>query len=151
MARTLGHVLFLFLTAAVSGCLSEAATEIPGEVASAALPERIHLLLFDVDGVLTDGRILMHADGSESKQFSIRDGAALVVTVAMYGGIQLLHDGDAENAYLVAAREAPSPLGPGFDEAWFAGLLAAGGVDRLSAKAFLATEQRTTTRSAFSP
>ncbi len=70
------------------------------------------------------------------------DGAALVVRVAMYGGIQLLVDGDAENAYLTAAREAPSPLGPGFDEAWFAGLLAADGVGRLSAKAFLATEQR---------
>lgn len=39
---------------------------------------RIRLLLFDVDGVLTDGRILMHADGSESKRFSIRDGTGLV-------------------------------------------------------------------------
>jgi 3-deoxy-D-manno-octulosonate 8-phosphate phosphatase (KDO 8-P phosphatase) len=38
----------------------------------------IRLLLFDVDGVLTDGRILIHADGSESKQFSIRDGTAVV-------------------------------------------------------------------------
>ena len=38
----------------------------------------IRLLLFDVDGVLTDGRILMHADGSESKAFSIRDGTAIV-------------------------------------------------------------------------
>jgi 3-deoxy-D-manno-octulosonate 8-phosphate phosphatase (KDO 8-P phosphatase) len=35
-------------------------------------------MLFDVDGVLTDGRILLHADGSESKQFSIRDGTGLV-------------------------------------------------------------------------
>ncbi len=39
---------------------------------------RIRLMLFDVDGVLTDGRILVHGDGSESKQFSIRDGTALV-------------------------------------------------------------------------
>jgi 3-deoxy-D-manno-octulosonate 8-phosphate phosphatase (KDO 8-P phosphatase) len=39
---------------------------------------RIRLLLFDVDGVLTDGRIQVHADGSESKQFSIRDGTGLV-------------------------------------------------------------------------
>ena len=38
----------------------------------------IKLLLFDVDGVLTDGTILVHADGSESKQFHIRDGAAIV-------------------------------------------------------------------------
>src|SRR5207237_9533347 len=39
---------------------------------------RIRLLLFDVDGVLTDGTILLHADGSESKMFHIRDGAAIV-------------------------------------------------------------------------
>src|SRR5688572_29224630 len=38
----------------------------------------IKLLLFDVDGVLTDGTIVVHADGSESKQFSIRDGAGMV-------------------------------------------------------------------------
>lgn len=38
----------------------------------------IKLLLFDVDGVLTDGTILVHADGSESKQFNIRDGAGMV-------------------------------------------------------------------------
>ena len=38
----------------------------------------IKLALFDVDGVLTNGRILMHADGKESKQFDIRDGTAIV-------------------------------------------------------------------------
>lgn len=38
----------------------------------------IKLLLFDVDGVLTDGVVLMHADGSEAKGFHIRDGAAMV-------------------------------------------------------------------------
>ena len=38
----------------------------------------IRLLLFDVDGVLTDGSVHIHADGSESKAFHIRDGAALV-------------------------------------------------------------------------
>ena len=30
---------------------------------------RVKLLLFDVDGVLTDGIVVMHADGSESKGF----------------------------------------------------------------------------------
>ncbi len=38
----------------------------------------VRLLLFDVDGVLTDGVVVMHADGSESKGFHIRDGAAMV-------------------------------------------------------------------------
>src|SRR5882724_379825 len=40
---------------------------------------QIRLLLFDVDGVLTDGKILVHADGSESKVFDIRDGTAIVL------------------------------------------------------------------------
>jgi 3-deoxy-D-manno-octulosonate 8-phosphate phosphatase (KDO 8-P phosphatase) len=43
-----------------------------------AKASRVRLLLFDVDGVLTDGVVLMHADGSESKGFHIRDGAAIV-------------------------------------------------------------------------
>ena len=38
----------------------------------------IKLLLFDVDGVLTDGTIVVHGDGTESKQFNIRDGSAIV-------------------------------------------------------------------------
>jgi 3-deoxy-D-manno-octulosonate 8-phosphate phosphatase (KDO 8-P phosphatase) len=39
---------------------------------------RIRLILFDVDGVLTDGKVLVHADGTESKTFGIRDGLAIV-------------------------------------------------------------------------
>jgi 3-deoxy-D-manno-octulosonate 8-phosphate phosphatase (KDO 8-P phosphatase) len=39
---------------------------------------RIKLVLFDVDGVLTDGKILLHGDGSESKTFDIKDGTGIV-------------------------------------------------------------------------
>ena len=39
---------------------------------------RIRLVLFDVDGVLTDARVVLHGDGSESKQFHIRDGIVMV-------------------------------------------------------------------------
>jgi 3-deoxy-D-manno-octulosonate 8-phosphate phosphatase (KDO 8-P phosphatase) len=38
----------------------------------------VRLLLLDVDGVLTNGKVWMHGDGSESKRFDIKDGAALV-------------------------------------------------------------------------
>jgi 3-deoxy-D-manno-octulosonate 8-phosphate phosphatase (KDO 8-P phosphatase) len=47
-------------------------------VAISAKASKIKLLLFDVDGVLTDGKILLHADGSESKQFDIKDGTGMV-------------------------------------------------------------------------
>ncbi|MBA2355993.1 MAG: HAD-IIIA family hydrolase [Acidobacteria bacterium] len=40
---------------------------------------RIRVILFDVDGVLTDGGVYMHADGSESKRFDIKDGAGIVL------------------------------------------------------------------------
>src|SRR6266576_1944901 len=43
-----------------------------------AAAARITLVLFDVDGVLTDGKILLHPDGSESKTFDIKDGTAIV-------------------------------------------------------------------------
>lgn len=43
--------------------------------------QRIKLVLLDVDGVLTDGTITLHADGSESKGFNIKDGAAIVWTM----------------------------------------------------------------------
>jgi 3-deoxy-D-manno-octulosonate 8-phosphate phosphatase (KDO 8-P phosphatase) len=38
----------------------------------------VRLLLFDVDGVMTDGTVSITASGDEAKTFSIRDGAALV-------------------------------------------------------------------------
>lgn len=47
----------------------------------AALADRargLRVLLFDVDGVLTDGGVEITSSGAEAKQFSIRDGAALV-------------------------------------------------------------------------
>ena len=34
----------------------------------------IQMLVMDVDGVLTDGTLVIHADGSESKHFSALDG-----------------------------------------------------------------------------
>src|SRR4030095_8376123 len=40
--------------------------------------KQIKRVLFDVDGVLTDGRVQIHADGTESKTFGIRDGIAMV-------------------------------------------------------------------------
>jgi 3-deoxy-D-manno-octulosonate 8-phosphate phosphatase (KDO 8-P phosphatase) len=48
-----------------------------------ACPDRkvlaaIEFLLFDVDGVLTDGRVHFHADGSEYKSFHVHDAAGIV-------------------------------------------------------------------------
>ena len=40
---------------------------------------RINVLVLDVDGVLTDGRIIVDDNGVESKQFHVRDGAAIAL------------------------------------------------------------------------
>ena len=39
---------------------------------------RIRLFAMDVDGVLTDGTVTIHSDGTEAKTFSILDGLGLV-------------------------------------------------------------------------
>jgi 3-deoxy-D-manno-octulosonate 8-phosphate phosphatase (KDO 8-P phosphatase) len=47
-----------------------------------ALAERcraLKLLLTDVDGVMTDGTVLLLPDGGEAKSFHIRDGLAIVL------------------------------------------------------------------------
>ena len=56
-------------------------------------------MLLDVDGVLTDGTVLMHGDGTESKSFHIRDGAAIVW--AMKAGLAV---------GLLSARESTATL-----------------------------------------
>lgn len=39
---------------------------------------RVALAVFDVDGVLTDGSLILGSDGSEYKNFHVRDGLGLV-------------------------------------------------------------------------
>jgi formamidopyrimidine-DNA glycosylase len=69
-------------------------------------------------------------------------GSALSASVQMYGGMGAFREGQLDNPYYRVAREKPSPLANAFDRAWFDALAAAPGMDKLSLKAFLATEQR---------
>ena len=58
------------------------------------LAATIELLILDVDGVLTDGRLYFSANGDESKAFHVRDGygirklQAAGVQVAIISGRQ---------------------------------------------------------------
>jgi formamidopyrimidine-DNA glycosylase len=70
------------------------------------------------------------------------DGTALSGSVQMYGGLWGFVDGDFENEYRKAALEKPSPISSAFDNAYFSCLIGADKVQKLSLKAFLATEQR---------
>lgn len=42
---------------------------------------QIKIIILDVDGVLTDGRIIVNDEGVESKNFYVRDGLAIAVAV----------------------------------------------------------------------
>lgn len=47
----------------------------------------VRLMIFDVDGVLTDGRIIYHDDGSEIKMFDVHDGHG--IKLLQRGGIEV--------------------------------------------------------------
>jgi len=46
-------------------------------------PSSIKLIVFDVDGVLTDGTIVLDDRGIESKRFHVRDGFAIKAAMAL--------------------------------------------------------------------
>ncbi|HKN48040.1 MAG TPA: 3-deoxy-D-manno-octulosonate 8-phosphate phosphatase, partial [Candidatus Polarisedimenticolia bacterium] len=49
---------------------------------AAARARAVRLLLLDVDGVLTDGRLIYGPAGEETKVFHVRDGHAIVLARA---------------------------------------------------------------------
>jgi len=73
---------------------------------------------------------------------AFEDGPALTSTVAMYGGLFAFPAGAMDdNFYYRASKEAVSPLSDAFDYNYFLTLCDEKGL-KMSAKAFLATEQR---------
>lgn len=54
---------------------------------SVADPQNIRLMVFDVDGVLTDGSIIYYAGGGEAKNFHTKDGLGL--RAAMQAGLKV--------------------------------------------------------------
>lgn len=100
------------------------------------------VLLFG-DGV----RLKYHIKGEKypSKHqllIEFEDSSALSASVQMYGGLWAFPTGELDNPYYQIAREKPSPLASEFDRAFFEAMISPDEVQKLSAKAFLATEQR---------
>jgi 3-deoxy-D-manno-octulosonate 8-phosphate phosphatase (KDO 8-P phosphatase) len=72
--------------------------------AFAARAAELSWLLFDVDGVLTDGRLLYGADGEQWKVFDVRDGLGL--KLAQRAGLKVgLLSGRESRALLDRAQE----------------------------------------------
>jgi len=70
------------------------------------------------------------------------DSSAISGSVQMYGGIWCFNEGEFDNPYYKVAKEKPSPLTDEFDRTYFLKLINLPDAQKLSAKAFLATEQR---------
>ncbi|HLB72653.1 MAG TPA: HAD hydrolase family protein [Sedimentisphaerales bacterium] len=64
---------------------------------------KIELLVLDVDGVLTDGSIIVNADGSETKSFNVRDGH----------GIRLWQRAGFKTAIISGRTSAPTKIRAG--------------------------------------
>jgi formamidopyrimidine-DNA glycosylase len=75
---------------------------------------------------------------------AFEDGSALTCTVQMWGCMFCYSTGDESHGVPVQhfLNPSPTPLDDGFDRAYFDSLLASIDRDKVSAKAFLATEQR---------
>jgi formamidopyrimidine-DNA glycosylase len=101
-----------------------------------------HRLVFS-DGV----NLRFHKTGSQrplkhQMLIEFSDGTALSASVQMYGGLSCFKEGTYQNQYRDVAMQKPSPLSSEFDEGYFRELIRANEVQKLSLKAFLATQQR---------
>lgn len=70
------------------------------------------------------------------------DFSSLTGSVHMYGGLCAFHEGENDNPYYLGAKGKPSPLCDAFNESYFEALCGCDDFAKLSAKAFLATQQR---------
>ena len=70
------------------------------------------------------------------------DSSSFCVSIQMYGGISCFEGMEWDNEYYRAAREKPSPLSKEFTQDYFQSLCEIPKLEKQSAKAFLATEQR---------
>ncbi len=102
----------------------------------------------DVFLLFGDGVILRFQTKEEKRPakhqllIEFEDGTAISASVQMYGGLWSFKEGEYKNKYYDVAKAKPSPLSKEFDWAYFSKLISSPDVQKLSAKAFLATEQR---------
>ncbi len=66
--------------------------------------KKIRLLVLDVDGVMTDGSIVLSASGEESKSFNVKDGSGMKFWKRM-GGVLAIITGRESDVVVRRARE----------------------------------------------
>lgn len=83
----------------------------------------IKLVGFDVDGVLTDGRIIVHDDGGESKHFHSRDGLGIKIltragieAVIITGRVSRVVEIRAQDLGVTELRQKVADKWPAFED-----------------------------------
>lgn len=108
----------------------------------------VEILAGGVNLLFGDGVILRFHAKDEKRPpkhqllLEFEDGTALSASVQMYGGLWCYKVGEYHNKYYDITTEKPSPLTDKFEWAYFSQLIDAPEVQKISVKAFLATEQR---------
>ncbi len=98
--------------------------------------------------LLHEGIIMRYHSENEKRPqkhqllIEFEDNTAVSVTVQMYAGIGCFKEGELDNKYYKIANEKPSPLSDKFDRDYYDGMISVPEIQKLSTKAFLATEQR---------
>ena len=121
-----------------------------GKTVEIAVPQGGMIEIHAGDGILLfcDFVTLMYRGKGEPlpKKYQMlvefNDDTSLSASIGMYGGLWCFREGEFDSKYYNTAREKPSPLTDEFDAAYFERLISTHEVQKLSAKAFLATEQR---------
>jgi formamidopyrimidine-DNA glycosylase len=108
----------------------------------------VEMRVGDTVTLFSDGVVLRFHDRDEQRPrkhqllIEFEDATAISASVQMYGGVWCFKEGEFHNPYYDSARCKPSPLSDEFDRAYFDSLINSPEVQKLSSKAFLATEQR---------
>ncbi|QHQ62596.1 endonuclease VIII [Anaerocolumna sedimenticola] len=113
-----------------------------------AVAGQVELYAGDIRILFSDGvniRYFEKRDKIPAKhqlRIDFEDDSSLVCCVQMYGGLWVYHEGENENPYYLVAKRKPSPLSTDFSKSYFDTMFQEENKKNLSAKAFLATEQR---------
>lgn len=121
---------------------------------AAAYGGLVHIQLDSSEILIGDGTNLRYHSPEQKVPtkhqllLELDDSSKVTASIQMYGGIWCFNneydkkEDKFENIYFNIAKEKPSPLSDEFDEAYFEKLISSPDVQKMSAKAFLATEQR---------
>ena len=132
-----------------SGDPADYASRLSGKSLGAAVSRggMVEMEVEDVALLFTDGINLRYHSSADQQPckhqllVEFEDATSLSATVAMYGGLWCFSHGSNDNPYYLAAHDKPSPLTDEFNDPYFSGLFLPEH-DKLSLKAFLATQQR---------